>query len=299
MWIWFKFSEDVLESLLTILTKAGEDPSLDAGYDIGINIYSKTFNLLAHFPGSESELRGGLPDEALDENGKNEVGSVKLVVPSIVVFAQWCNLGTEPFSPTIFNALKAVSPFKFVKNSPDGASMSQIMSMWLFKQPREFLLPYNKRTRSTNSVQLSSNSWITQFTQHVKNLLQTPNLFISSQLQIMGGPNSMLLKNAGNGTAYTWRDATVVATWDAFYSNQDDDAAETWQRGSDQLANQYFDRADRRLLWGSYGEWDMMQVWQHYYDPATYQRLQQIKRDNDPKGLFTANPFAVQAASSQ
>lgn len=105
----------------------------------------------------------------------------------------------------------------------------------------------------------------------------------------------MFWKNASEATAYSWRDATAVGTWDVFYNNAQA-AAEAWQKDTAAGALTYFDSNERRLLWGSYDNWDMTQVWQHYYDQTTYQRLQQIRKTHDPNGLFTANLFCVQAA---
>lgn len=58
-----------------------------------------------------------------------------------------------------------------------------------------------------------------------------------------------------------------------------------------------FSKQDRRVLWGSYGEYDLDSVWQTYYDNREkYEKLMAIRKKADPYGTFTANPFAVKRA---
>jgi FAD/FMN-containing dehydrogenase len=40
----------------------------------------------------------------------------------------------------------------------------------------------------------------------------------------------------------------------------------------------------------------MKNVWQYYYDPETYKKVQKIRKTYDPNGTFTANPFCVEAS---
>jgi len=62
---------------------------------------------------------------------------------------------------------------------------------------------------------------------------------------------------------------------------------------------QHFCDVDRRVLWGSYGDWNMKNVWKNYYDEQTYKKLQQIRKAADPQGIFTPNPFCVEAAGPE
>lgn len=105
----------------------------------------------------------------------------------------------------------------------------------------------------------------------------------------------MFRNNANNGTAYGWRDATLSGTWDVFHQDNYD-GAKKWQDENDKGAVTHFSKDDRRVLWGSYGDWDMKNVWQHYYDSATYDKLRQIRKKADPNAIFTPNPFCVEAA---
>ena len=238
-------------------------------------------------------MPGWVVDEAAD--------LLKFKIALIVVYAQWVNLEGETFDSTLFDKIQN-APIEgdwkpIVKESQDSDGMSKIMSMWLFKGDREFNFPYNKRTNTTNSTTLDKDGWADWFSGRVDNLVSVENngLYLSSQLQVMGGKNSMLRNNAGNGTAYGWRDTTLGGTWDAFYDAKGEENAKAWQDENDKGALIHFSKQDRRLLWGSYGDWDMKKVWQHYYDEPTYRRLQQIRKQADPKGVFTANPFCVEA----
>jgi len=295
-WIAFYYEQETLKSLLDILVEKGEDPNFERNYDIGVNIVSREINLTDLFPGSDNELKKNLPNDVFD-GGKNVADLLKFKFALIVVYAQWVNFGNDVYSPDLFNRIKKVAKPLIVKDSEEGLPMSAIASMWLFKGDREFPLPYVKRTNATNSTKLSKNLWSDWFSGRIDKVLSVKGngLWVCAQLQVMGGTNSMFRKNANNGTAYSWRDATVVGSWDVFYQGTQD-AANAWQNENDAGSLNHFSDVERRLLWGSYGDWNMKNVWQHYYDPATYQRLQKIRKQADPKGTFTANPFCVEAA---
>ncbi|KAF5012818.1 hypothetical protein FDECE_1107 [Fusarium decemcellulare] len=296
LWIGFPYRQDTLKALLDILVKKGEDPNFPRGYDFTVNIVSREANLLDLFPGSEDELKRKLPDEIHD--GKDNIADLlKFKYAMIVVYAQWVNVGGEPFSPDLFNQIKNVpQDFNIPKETPDGTPMSFITSMWLFKSPREFPYPYVKRTNSTKSLALSKSGWSDWFSGRINEVIKDKKngLWVSSQLQVYGGKGSMFQRNANNGTAYCFRDATFGGTWDVFYQNTKE-AAEQWQAENDKGAVTHFSKEDRRVLWGSYGDWNMKNVWQFYYDPDTYKKMQKIRQTYDPRGTFTANPFCVEA----
>lgn len=297
LWKAFLYREDTLKSLLDILVEKGEDPNFERNYDFTVNIVSRQVNLLDLFPGSESELKERLPDK-IHDGDKNVADLLKFKYALIVVYAQWVNFGKDDYSPDLFNRINKVPcTLSFGKESPPGYPMSKITSWWLFRSDREFPHPYVKRTNATKSTTLSKDGWSNWFSGRIDRVLSHKDngLWVSSQLQVMGGTNSMFRKHANNGTAYSWRDATVGGTWDVFYQDTKDEANE-WQEENDKGSVVHFSKDERRLLWGSYGDWNMKNVWQHYYDPATYQKLQKIRKKADPKGVFTANPFCVEAA---
>ena len=297
LWMAFNYRQDTLKALLDILVRKGEDPKFPRSYDFTVNVVSRQVNLLDLFPGSEDELKQKLPDDIYD--GKDNIADLlKFKYALIVVYAQWVNLGKDVYSPDLFNQIQSVPhKFKFGKETPDHTPMSFITSMWLFRSAREFPYPYIKRTNMTKSTTLSKSGWSDWFSQRINEVLSTKGngLWVSSQLQVLGGMESMFWKNANNGTAYCWRDATVGGTWDVFYQHARE-GAEKWQDENDKGAVDHFSKDDLRVLWGSYGDWNMKNVWQHYYDATTYQKLQQIRKRADPNGVFTANPFCVEAA---
>ncbi|KAF4342881.1 cytokinin dehydrogenase 3 [Fusarium beomiforme] len=297
LWQAFHYEEKTLKALLDILVQKGEDPNFPRGYDFTVNILSAQADLLSIFPGTEDELKSKLPDNIHD--GKDNIADLlKFKYAVIVVYAQWVNVDGETYSPDLFKQIQSVpcDLFKFKKESQPDEPMSSIATMWLFDKPREFPLPYVKRTNTTNSVELSKTGWSSWFSGRINDVIKDKKngLWISSQLQVYGGNQSMFRRNAGNGTAYCFRDATFGGTWDVFYQGTKD-AAEKWQTGNDEGRAKYFSKEDRRVLWGSYGDWNMKDVWQFYYDPASYQKMQKIRQTYDPNGTFTANPFCVEA----
>jgi len=296
LWIAFHYEPETLEALLDIIVEKAEDPNFERNYDFNVNVVSRQINLLDLFPGSEAELKEALPNDIFD--GKKILTDLlKFKFALIVVYAQWVNFGDSAYSPELFDRIKNVPGTALVTKEPENAPMSTITSMWLFKGAREFPYPYVKRTNTTDSTTLSKDKWSAWFTSRIDEVVQTKGngLFISSQLQVMGGMNSMFWKNANNGTAYSWRDSTVAGTWDVFYQDERA-AADAWQKENDEGSLIHYSKQDRRLLWGSYGDWVMKKVWRLYFDEPTYRKLQRIRKDADPNGVFTANPFCVEAA---
>ena len=297
-WVAFGYRKDTLKALLDLLVQKSDDPNFSRGYDFNINIVSRGTNVLDLFPGTEEELQEALPNWIWD-GIENFADYFNFEFALIVVYAQWVNLGTEKFSPDLFNEIRSVPHgFHIYKPSEPGDDMSKIAAMWLFKSDREFAYPYIKRTNTTNSKTLSKSGWSEWFSGRVDSLVSdhTNGLKISSQIQVFNGTDSMFSKNANNGTSYSWRDSTIGGTWDVFYQDGKKEAAEAWQAENDKGLPDHFSKADRRLLWGSYGDWNMKNVWQNYYEPATYQKLRAIRKAADPRGTFTPNPFCVEAA---
>ncbi|KAF5586648.1 6-hydroxy-D-nicotine oxidase [Fusarium pseudoanthophilum] len=113
---------------------------------------------------------------------------------------------------------------------------------------------------------------------------------LSAQIQCFGGEDSMFYNNRNNGAAYSWRDSTY---------KESQDLANEWQAENDSVmigANSFFSKTDRRVLWGSWGDWDMAkpELWKTCYgEEAKYQSIGKVRAAWDPNGTFTANPFAV------
>jgi len=127
---------------------------------------------------------------------------------------------------------------------------------------------------------------------------------LSIQIQPFGGENSMFYQNGKKGeTSYSWRNTTIVCVMDCFYDKylphiKDPEQTTTeWQSTNDSEgiggANPKFSDEDHRLLWGSHGDHNMGNVHRFYYPDAEYGRLVAIKREVDPKDIFTPNTFCV------
>jgi hypothetical protein len=51
------------------------------------------------------------------------------------------------------------------------------------------------------------------------------------------------------------------------------------------------------VLWGSYGNFNLDEAWQFYYDDrAQYERIMEARKVADPDGTFTPNTFSVKRA---
>lgn len=92
----------------------------------------------------------------------------------------------------------------------------------------------------------------------------------------------------------------MCMTIDNFHKPEKKAEAEQWQRENDMQAigaSGLFSKEDRRVLWGSWGSFDLDANWKAYYDDeAKYQRLRKARKLADPDGVFTPNTFAVKRA---
>ena len=90
---------------------------------------------------------------------------------------------------------------------------------------------------------------------------------------------------------------------DCFHDPSAKAAAEEWQAVNDKEAigpTSVYSTQDRRVLWGSYGSYDLHDTRQFYYeDEAKYDRLMKARQVADPDGTFTANTFCVKRAGDE
>ena len=187
--------------------------------------------------------------------------------------------------------------------------MSELTGEWIFRNVREFDHPYVKRTYLTKSSTLGKDgwagwaSWVTQVTQRIDAIVkpEANRCWLSAQLQCVGGKHSKFVTNADNGTSYSWRDSTLVCTLDCFHESAAKVQAEGWEKVNDLEGigpNGKFSKQDRRVLWGSYGSFDLDKNWSSYYeDRAKYEGLQKARKAADPDGIFTPNPFCVKRST--
>lgn len=191
----------------------------------------------------------------------------------------------------------------------------------IMPREREFPLPYVKRTYVTNSTTLLDDKWVdtcvdridricnrkySEISNRVKPDLKDEesalykNCKVCVQIQPFGGRKSKFVTNANNGTSYSWRDSTVVQVLDCFHmpTPQGKELAEKWQSENDEIMNgpkSSFSKVDKRVLWGSYGDWDLAKTWQYYYENRKkYEHIGNVRARADPHGTFTPNPFAVE-----
>jgi hypothetical protein len=106
-------------------------------------------------------------------------------------------------------------------------------------------------------------------------------------------------------TSYSWRDSKIVCVMDCFYSDISESIRKTakaqaldWQAVNDLEGigpHGKFSKDDRRVFWGSYGEFDLSKAWKYYYDEGNekYDRLRALKAQFDPDGIFNPNTFGI------
>lgn len=289
------YTREKLNHLLDILVAMCDDENFPRNYDLCITVQSQSWKFDHYDRDLHKELREARPDLFDKVTGHT-------LFPGIAVYAQWVKLSPNDkpnmdwFNQLNHGAIPIVS--KGVQKLP----MSQMVKLWLFTSKREFNHPYVKRTLTTNSPSLGPDGWASWISKHIDEICAQENgLFVSAQFQCAGGKFSKFRTNAGNGTSYSWRDSRLGCTVDCFHDDDQKQAAEDWEKGTDTMVGPsgVFAKQERRLLWGSYGDWNMENVWPYYYEsPEMYKRLQGIRDKADPCGTFTPNPFCVSRSTS-
>ncbi|KAG5750729.1 hypothetical protein H9Q70_006593 [Fusarium xylarioides] len=334
--VWI-YNEKVLKNLLNIVAKMSDEGTAPRGFDLCVNVLSTDFDIAKLFPALKDDENWKILQEAVDvflDGPVKELLQGKLP-PLIVLYAQWCPVGDQQkYDESVdawFQQFRELDYLSLGRIQFDEfpVDMSDMVGHWLFPKRREFPLPYVKRTYATNSTTLGKDGWVDALVGRLKKICdpteklddanQNPvdnplydNCKLSAQIQCFGGDSSMFYNNRNNGAAYSWRDSTVLQTVDCWYLNRTDrnyeksqKLANDWQTKNDSVmigANSCFSKTDRRVLWGSWGEWDMAkpEVWKTYYeDEAKYQSLGKVRAAWDPNGTFTANPFAVARQSEE
>ncbi|KAF5235174.1 hypothetical protein FAUST_7248 [Fusarium austroamericanum] len=322
------YEPKVLSRLLGTIAKMSDEGTAPRGYDLCCSVLSTEFPITILFPSMQDDtiwqkvqnkIKNALSQEVL--NLLN--GSFPAV---IVLYAQWCPINkTDKYDATVDKWFQQFRDFqKDWKNhtlriEEFDESMAKLTGKWIFPKAREFDLPYVKRTYATKSQTLQKDGWVDATVKRL-DLIFNPqqklgndksdkegevydHCKLSVQIQCFGGQNSRFFANKDNGTSYSWRDSTVVQTLDCFHDPGDQykQYAVNWQAKNDSIMigpNSPFSKKDRRVLWGSWGDWDMSkpEIWQAYYEDADkYKRLGKTRARADPDGTFTANPFAVTA----
>ncbi|KAL8723785.1 MAG: hypothetical protein Q9181_007201 [Wetmoreana brouardii] len=285
---WYK--PETLKRLLDILVAMSDDENFPRNYDLCVSVLSSSFKLLDLWPDLDGKMRREEP-EIYGENG------IPFWPRTIIVYAQWVPFSKDDVCDmSFFDKLRPHSlSIKGVEEKP----MSELTGEWIFRNTREFEHPYVKRTYTTNSTTLGKDGWTDWVTKRIDAIVSPEHnrCWLSAQLQCFGGKHSKFRTNADNGTSYSWRDSTLVATLDCFHEDSTKTRAEDWEKVNDEEGigpNGLFSKRDRRVLWGSYGEYDLDKVWDTYYeDRAKYEKLGRIRQRADPDGIFTPNTFCV------
>lgn len=329
LWI---YSPKVLKNLLTAVAQMGDDGKFPRDFDLCVSVLSTDFPITMLFPtlknasvweNTQNKIKEALADKFLDWlNGR---------FPAVIIlYAQWCPTGRDDkYDENVdqwfnkFRALRGLFENETLLIDELEEDMSRMTGRWIFPKKREFDLPYVKRTYSTNSSTLEKDGWVDSVINRI-DLIYNPRQLLdnkpgdkeyemythcklSVQIQCYGGDNSRFYLNRNNGTSYSWRDSSVVQVLDCFHDPGDKyrELAERWQTKNDSIMSgpsSPFSKHDRRLLWGSYGDWDLgkQEVWRCYYEDAEkYQKLGKTRGKADPNGTFTANPFAVSAIKTK
>lgn len=312
--VWL-YSDKVVKLLLNEVAAMADDLEVPRNFDLCVSVLSSSFPMFKLMP----ELKENLGEilqrigEALGVNGDTKWPA------SIVLYAQWVPMHAEDkYTDKVdawfqrFRNLDHFLKYWCIHAAEPIEPMSKMTGEWLFTRPREFDHPYEKRCYLTNSTTLVQDKWVDQVADRIHQVLAPSlrhfdlweNCFLSVQIQCFGGKYSQYFANRDNGTAYSWRDSTVCQTLDCFHTEGEKGRAlaKGWQDVNDKLMcgeNSPFSKQDKRVLWASYGDWDMDKSWPFYYeDQAKYERIGKQRYLADPQRTFTPNPFNVRAVKS-
>lgn len=284
------YNPATLQRLLDILVEMSDDDNFPRNYDLCVSVLSSSFKLLDLWPGLDKKMIDDHPD-IFGEDG------IPFWPRTIVLYAQWVPFDkNDVCDMSWFDRLKKHSIFNpGVQEKP----MSELTGEWIFRNVREFNHPYVKRTYSTDSRTLAKDGWASWVTKRIDAIVkpEANRCWLSAQLQCIGGKHSKFVTNANNGTAFSWRNTSLICTIDCFHEPDAKVRAEDWEKVNDEEGlgpNGIFSKEDHRVLWGSYGSFDLDASWKYYYDDqAKYDRLRKARQAADPDGIFTPNPFCV------
>ncbi|KAK3174047.1 hypothetical protein OEA41_001291 [Lepraria neglecta] len=273
------YDPTTLKRLLDSLVDMSDDENFPRNYDLCISVLSSSFKLLDLWP----ELDGKMREEHLEIYGKD---GIPLWPRTIVVYAQWV-----PFDKNDVCDMAWFDRFRKDSISINGVQQKPMSELT------------GGRTYLTKSSTLGKDGWASWVTQSIDAIIkpEANRYWLSAQLQCVGGKHSKFVTNADNGTSYSWRDSTLVCTLDCFHEFAAKVRAEGWEKVNDLAGigpNCKFSKQDRRVLWGSYGSFDLGESWSSYYeDWAKYERLQKARKAADPDGIYTPNPFCVKLST--
>ncbi|KAF3928449.1 hypothetical protein ABW20_dc0102952 [Dactylellina cionopaga] len=285
----FWYDPKTLERLLDISAEMSDNEDLPRNYDYCVTIMSDTNKVFDCIPELDPLMRQEFP-QFYGKDGRPNPPSL------IVVFAQWVPFSeNDKCDESWFERIREGSVFNLpVQTLP----MSQLVANWIFPIDREFDFPYIKNVQVTNSKSLVADGWAHWATERIDAIVSPDNrCWLSAQFQCLGGKGSKFRTNGSNGTSYSWRDSTLLTTFDLYYDHDKKQVAKDWQATNQQQGigpNGKFCKEDRRVLWGSHGSFDLDANWKLYHETeAKYNKLKQVRTRADPDGIFTPNTFSV------
>jgi hypothetical protein len=307
----YLYNRVLVEELLRVKAEMAADANFPRDIDFCITVLGMTEWSFFQNLGVDNDMRKKHPELFGQDDGSWWVLQV------VVLYVQWANTGGanqdardeqsarkwfdriirlgKKHSNKGLSLLLPMFPAKIVSKP-----MSQLTKDWIFTNVREFCLPYEKRTYVTKQLR-DPVEWPRWCAGRIDVAMRDPNLRLSIQIQHFGGNNSMFYQNGLSGdTSYSWRDTTICAVMDCFYFDGHQQRALDWQATNDEGSLQYFSAEDRRVLWGSYGSFDLHDSRRFYYeDEAKYNRLCAIRERVDPQGVFVPNTFCIGWARSR
>ncbi|KAJ7607140.1 hypothetical protein FB45DRAFT_764453 [Roridomyces roridus] len=284
------YSKEKLATILGYLANTSDDVDFPRNYDLCVSVMSENCEFSKAVPGLEHKVRRDLDLLKSDP-----------MPPVIFVFAQFVSFGDGvAHDPEWFERFEKGS---IITTGVETKPVSELMRQWIMPRAREYPFPYVKRTYCTNSTALSENGWAQWATDRMDAIVAPKNngQFLVAQLQAFGGKHSVFARNGDKkATAFSWRDTTLCMVLDNFHLPENRRDAEAWAQKTDDQANGpegMFSTTDRRVLWGSYGNFNLDAVWRTYYeDEEKYERLKKARVLADPDGTFTPNSFCVPRA---
>jgi hypothetical protein len=270
----YEYTPATLKRLLGYMVEMSDNENFPCNYDYCVSVLSDKFKLASLVP--------------------NWDGAHKFHM--IVVYAQWVPFAkSDVCDKAWFERFRADSLSFPLSQNP----MSKLTKDWIFDESREFYNPYVKRTYLSDSKTLAATGWANWVTERIDKVIvpEENKCWLSAQFQPFGGKQSQFFKNKDNGTSYSWRDSTICCTLDIFYGADHKKTAQEWHDVNDHQGigtDGKFSKQERRVLWGSFGNYDLNDCWELYHeDQEKYDRLRKARSAADPDGIFTPNTFSV------
>ncbi|KAJ7611292.1 hypothetical protein FB45DRAFT_982079 [Roridomyces roridus] len=290
-----RYTAEKLRTVLGYLAEVSDDDNFPRNYDLCIGVLS-----------SPEGIDDGIDVYMREEHPEifGEDGFPSWPRSMIMIYAQYV-----PFSPNdkpdmdFFERLRKGC---FMANPLEETPMSELTAQWIFQNRREFDLPFAKRTYSTRSTTLATNGWVDWVVGRIDEIARgSPEngQWVSAQVQCLEGNTLSYVKvlvPSPFAEPSQWRDTTMAMTIDNFHKPEKRAEAEAWEAINDRESlgpDGIFSQHDRRLLWGTWGSFDLDSVWHTYYeDRRKYERLMRARSRADPHGTFTPNSFCVKRA---